>query len=49
MAFSENLIRERRARSLSQEKLAELVGVSRQTISQWENGYTDYGFQTIKK
>ena len=41
MAFSGNLIRERRARNLSQEKLAELVGASRQTVSQWENGYTE--------
>ena len=41
MAFSENLIRERRARSLSPEKLAELVGVSRQAVSQGENGNTE--------
>ena len=49
MAFSENLIRERRARSLSQEKLAELVGVSRQTVSQWENGYTEPDLMRLRR
>ena len=49
MAFSENLIRERRARSLSQEKLAELVGVSRQTVSQWENGYTEPDLTRLRR
>ena len=44
MAFSENLIRERRARSLSQEKLAELVGVSR-----WENGYTEPDLTRVRR
>lgn len=49
MAFSENLIRERRARNLSQEKLAELVGVSRQTVSQWENGYTEPDLTRLRR
>lgn len=28
----------RKAKGMSQEKLAELVGVSRQSISKWESG-----------
>lgn len=49
MTFSENLIRERKARNLSQEKLAELVGVSRQTVSQWENGYTEPDLTRLRR
>lgn len=35
--FGEKIYRARKAKGFSQEYLAELVGVSRQTISQWEN------------
>lgn len=38
MTFQENLIRLRKQHSLSQEKLGELLGVSRQTVSKWEIG-----------
>lgn len=38
MRFSENLFALRRAKGLSQEELAEQVGVSRQAVSKWENG-----------
>ena len=38
MSFGENLIRERKARGMSQEELAAQVQVSRQAISKWENG-----------
>ena len=38
MKFNENLIRERKARSFSQEDLAAKVNVSRQAISKWETG-----------
>lgn len=38
MKFAENLQRLRRARGMSQEALAEAVGVSRQAISKWESG-----------
>ena len=38
MRFSEQLFALRRAKGLSQEELAEQVGVSRQAFSKWENG-----------
>lgn len=37
MTFSENLKARRKAKGLSQEKLAELVGVSRQAVTKWES------------
>lgn len=40
MNFSENLINLRKANGMSQEALAEKLGVSRQTIYKWENGIT---------
>lgn len=40
MNFSENLINLRKANNMSQEALAEKLGVSRQTIYKWENGVT---------
>ncbi len=38
MTFSEKLIRLRRREGLSQEALAETLGVSRQAVSRWEQG-----------
>ena len=38
MKFGENLYNLRKSAKLSQEKLAEQVGVSRQSVSKWENG-----------
>ena len=38
MAFSERVLQARKAKGMSQEKLAELVGVSRQAVSKWETG-----------
>ncbi len=38
MSFSENLQAIRKKNQLSQEELAELLGVSRQAISKWELG-----------
>ena len=36
--FHENLLQLRRQNDLSQEELAEKLGVSRQTLSKWETG-----------
>ena len=36
MSFAENLKQIRKERNLSQEELAELLGVSRQAVSKWE-------------
>ena len=38
MNFSEKLITLRKAKDLTQEQLAEKLGVSRQSISKWEGG-----------
>lgn len=38
--FSDNLIQLRKLKGLSQEELAEKIGVSRQTLSKWEVGET---------
>ena len=38
MKFGENLYNLRKGHKMSQEKLAEKVGVSRQSVSKWENG-----------
>lgn len=40
MKFGENLYNLRKSQKMSQEKLAEKVGVSRQSVSKWENGET---------
>jgi transcriptional regulator with XRE-family HTH domain len=43
MGFSENLKNARKNKNLSQEQLAELLNVSRQSVSKWEqdNGYPE--------
>ena len=38
MSFAENLKQLRSERQLSQEELAEMLGVSRQAVSKWEQG-----------
>lgn len=38
MGFADNLKSIRQQRHISQEKLAEIVGVSRQAVSKWEQG-----------
>lgn len=38
MKLPEKIQRERKKMGLSQEKLAEKIGVSRQAITKWENG-----------
>lgn len=38
MEFKNCLYQTRKAKSMSQEKLASLIGVSRQAVSKWETG-----------
>lgn len=38
MSFADNLKQIRKVRGLSQEELAEMMEVSRQAISKWEQG-----------
>ena len=38
MSFSDNLKTIRKEKNLSQEELAELLGVSRQAVSKWKSG-----------
>lgn len=38
--FNENLVQLRKLRSMTQEDLADMVGVSRQAIAKWESGET---------
>jgi transcriptional regulator with XRE-family HTH domain len=38
MDLSEKILKLRKANNLSQEQLAERLGVSRQSISKWESG-----------
>lgn len=38
MSFSENLVELRKMKNMSQEELAEMIGVSRQTLSKYETG-----------
>lgn len=40
MKFSEQLVKLRKEKGISQEALAEVIGVSRQAISKWETGAT---------
>jgi transcriptional regulator with XRE-family HTH domain len=40
LSFSEKLQRLRKEKGLSQEQLAELIDVSRQSVSKWESGQT---------
>ena len=41
MSFAENLKQIRKERNLSQEDLAELLDVSRQALSKWEQGVSN--------
>lgn len=46
MSFAENLRKSRNKKDLTQEKLAELLEVSRQAVSKWEQGS---GYPEIEK
>lgn len=41
MTFTENLKLFRRAKELSQNKLADILNISAKTVSHWETGYTE--------
>ncbi len=49
MAFWNNLFKAKKRSGLSQEEVAEKLGVSRQTVSKWENGETLPDFLQSKK
>lgn len=46
MSFAENLKQLRKEKGLSQEELAEIMGVSRQAVSKWEQGV---GYPEVEK
>ena len=45
--FSENLKTLRKSKGLTQKELAEIVGVDQRTISAWEKGVCEPGFQML--
>ena len=47
MTFGERLLEYRNCKGLSQEKLAEKVGVTRQTVSKWETNQSVPDFDKI--
>lgn len=49
MEFGDKLIEQRRSRGLSQEQLADKLGVSRQAISRWEAGNAWPDVNNLKK
>lgn len=49
MKFGENLYNLRKAAKMSQEKLAEKMGVTRQSVSKWENGESYPEMEKIMK
>lgn len=46
MSFAENLKQVRKEKNLSQEELAEILDVSRQAVSKWEQGI---GYPEVEK
>ena len=49
MSFGENLKNVRKQRGVTQEELAEILGVSRQAISKWESGDWDIIVTSLRK
>lgn len=47
--FYKNIRNIRLENNLTQEELAKLIGVSRSTISAWENNKTEADFSTLQK
>lgn len=48
MTLSEKIYRCRKKKGLSQERLAELIGVSRQSVSKWETGEAEPEIRKLK-
>lgn len=49
MRFADKLIQLRKAKGLSQEELADFLGVSRQAVSRWEQGNTFPDLPNLQK
>lgn len=49
MIFPERLKQLRQKKGLTQQEIAELLGVKRNTYSDWENGKTEPNFETLLK
>ena len=49
MSIGEKLIKFRKERNISQEKLSEMIGVTRQTLSNWEGNITSPDLKQTKK
>ena len=49
MIFPERLKQLRQKKGLTQQEIAELLGVKRNTYSDWENGKTEPNFEMILK
>lgn len=47
--FKDNLKTLRIVNNLTQQKLAELLGVSFKTVSHWESGYSEPNLQLLEK
>ncbi len=47
--FSENIKKLRESQNLSQSQLADIVGTSRQCVSNWENGYAPPSLDSLTK
>lgn len=47
ITFNENLRTLRKSKGLTQKELADMVGVDQRTISAWEKGICEPGFQLL--
>lgn len=48
-SFTNRLVQLRKKRGLTQQQIADEIGVKRNTYSDWENGKTEPNFQTLLK
>ena len=49
MAFKDEFKKYRELRDLTQEDIADAIGISRQSVSKWENGNSEPDIETIKQ